>query len=339
MIQHVYGEKKGKQMIKLIATDIDGTLVADGTLDLNPEYYDVIKELKRRGTIVLAASGRQRASIEKVFTPVLDDISFISEKGTCIHSKDYQYVDVIDPEIVRTYIEEARQFPGCEIAINKDNMTYMENIGIYQHLVGDYGYRGDLVDDVLGNPEGVCKMSIFHHNCAEDVVGDEFIKRWGKKMNVVVSGKCWVDCANKGANKGSALRHFQEEYGITPDETLAFGDNLNDIEMLKRASHSFAVENARDEVKEAANFVAPSYKEDGVLQVLKAVLSGELCKIFSRRYKILFRTIGKSPKRAAYDPCSRDEWKRISLCIFRSTPYPAWKEDSFLYLATCCEDQ
>ena len=50
MIQHVYGEKKGKQMIKLIATDIDGTLVADGTLDLNPEYYDVIKELKRRGT-------------------------------------------------------------------------------------------------------------------------------------------------------------------------------------------------------------------------------------------------------------------------------------------------
>ena len=255
MIQHVYGEKKGKQMIKLIATDIDGTLVADGTLDLNPEYYDVIKELKRRGTIVLAASGRQRASIEKVFTPVLDDISFISENGTCIHSKDYQYVDVIDPEIVRTYIEEARQFPGCEIAVNKDNMTYMENIGIYQHLVGDYGYRGELVDDVLENPEGVCKMSIFHHNCAEDVVGDEFIKRWGKKMNVVVSGK----------------------YGITPDETLAFGDNLNDIEMLKRASHSFAVENARDEVKEAANFVAPSYKEDGVLQVLKAVLSGELC--------------------------------------------------------------
>ena len=45
MIQHVDGEKKGKQMIKLIATDIDGTLVADGTLDLNPEYYDVIKEL------------------------------------------------------------------------------------------------------------------------------------------------------------------------------------------------------------------------------------------------------------------------------------------------------
>ena len=55
--------------------------------------------------------------------------------------------------------------------------------------------------------------------------------------------------------------------------------------------------------------------------------------------KILFRTIGKSLKRAAYDPCSRDEWKRIRLCILEALPYPAWKEDGFLYLATCCEDQ
>ena len=278
MIQHVYGEKKGKQMIKLIATDIDGTLVADGTLDLNPEYYDVIKELKRRGTIVLAASGRQRASIEKVFTPVLDDISFISENGTCIHSKDYQYVDVIDPEIVRTYIEEARQFPGCEIAINKDNMTYMENIGIYQHLVGDYGYRGDLVDDVLGNPEGVCKMSIFHHNCAEDVVGDEFIKRWGKKMNVVVSGKCWVDCANKGANKGSALRHFQEEYGITPvtgksDYSFIGGQTVT-RELLERESDLDAIICATDRLAFGAYKILHEHKKRIPEEVSVAAFGG-----------------------------------------------------------------
>lgn len=52
-------------MIKLIATDIDGTLLEEGTLDLNPEYYDVIRELRKRGVLVIAASGRQRASIER----------------------------------------------------------------------------------------------------------------------------------------------------------------------------------------------------------------------------------------------------------------------------------
>ena len=77
-------------MIKLIATDIDGTLLADGTLKINPEYYDVIKELRNRGVRVIAASGRQRSSIEKVFAPIVDEISFISENGTAVYSNRWK---------------------------------------------------------------------------------------------------------------------------------------------------------------------------------------------------------------------------------------------------------
>lgn len=263
-------------MIKLIATDIDGTLIAEGTTDINPEYYDVIKELRKRGVIVLAASGRQRSSIEKVFQPIVDELSFVSENGTCVYSKDYQFVDSIPKDIASQYIKEARTFPGCEVMINKDNMAYFENQGLYHYMVDGYGYRGKLVDDIEEHLDDICKISIFHHNCAEKMISQEFMDKWSQKMDIAVSGKCWLDCTNKDGNKGSALKHFQEAYGITKDETLAFGDNINDIAMLKRASHSFAVENAREEVKQAANFVAPSYEEDGVLQVLKAVLSGEL---------------------------------------------------------------
>ena len=116
-------------MIKLIATDIDGTLLADGTLEINPEYYDVIKELRSRGVRVIAASGRQRSSIEKVFAPIVDEISFISENGTAVYSKDYQFVNKIPEDVAREYIREARMFPGCEITINQDNMAYFENVG------------------------------------------------------------------------------------------------------------------------------------------------------------------------------------------------------------------
>lgn len=263
-------------MIKLIATDIDGTLLADGTLKINPEYYDVIKELRNRGVRVIAASGRQRSSIEKVFAPIVDEISFISENGTAVYSKDYQFINKIPEDVARAYIREARMFPGCEITINKDNMAYFENVGLYRYMIDDYGYRGELVDNIEDYLDDVCKISIFHHNCAEKMISQEFVDKWSKTMNIAVSVKFWLDCTNQGGNKGSALQHFQEAYKISPDETLAFGDNINDIEMLKRASHSFAVENAREEVKEVANFIAPSYKEDGVLQVLKAVLRGEL---------------------------------------------------------------
>lgn len=264
-------------MIKLIATDIDGTLVEEGSLDLNPEYFEVVEELKRRGVLFVAASGRQRNSIEKIFQPVKDEIIFISENGTCIHSKEYQYVDRINQDVVKAYLEDARRFPGCEVGINKDNMAYFENQGIYHHLVDDYGYMGKLVDNVSDYATDVCKISIFHHRNAEEVVGNDFMEHWRRILHVACFGDKWIDCSNIGVTKGSALKHFQDEYGISPDETLAFGDNLNDIEMLKRASHSFAVEDAREEVKEAANFVAASNKEDGVLQVLKAVLRGELC--------------------------------------------------------------
>lgn len=57
-------------MIKLIASDIDGTLVHDGTHELNPELCDVILQLKEKGIQFAAASGRQWASIEDLFDPI-----------------------------------------------------------------------------------------------------------------------------------------------------------------------------------------------------------------------------------------------------------------------------
>ncbi len=70
-------------MIKLIASDVDGTLVEDGTFRLNPEYYDVIKELDRRGILFVAASGRQYSSMKRLFSPVLNHMDFISESAVC----------------------------------------------------------------------------------------------------------------------------------------------------------------------------------------------------------------------------------------------------------------
>ena len=61
-------------MIKLVVSDVDGTLVPDGTFDINPEIYDVIRELKNRGITFVAGSGRQYASLRRLFAPVADDI-------------------------------------------------------------------------------------------------------------------------------------------------------------------------------------------------------------------------------------------------------------------------
>lgn len=82
----------------------------------------------------------------------------------------------------------------------------------------------------------------------------------------------WMDCMAQGVNKGQAVKRLQESLEIRPEETMAFGDQLNDIEMLQQAYYSFAVANAREEVRKLARFQADSNKNDGVLKVLKQLL-------------------------------------------------------------------
>lgn len=71
-------------MIKLIATDVDGTLVKDGTMTINPEYMTVIRKLTELGITFVVCSGRQYDSERKLFEPVKDLVYFVSDGGTVI---------------------------------------------------------------------------------------------------------------------------------------------------------------------------------------------------------------------------------------------------------------
>lgn len=74
-------------MIKLIATDIDGTLVKDGSLLIDPEYMSVIDRLIDKGIIFVVCSGRQFSSEFKLFAPIKHKLLYITDGGTVVHSK------------------------------------------------------------------------------------------------------------------------------------------------------------------------------------------------------------------------------------------------------------
>lgn len=75
-------------MIKLIATDIDGTLVKDGTLIIDPEYMTVISKLIDKGIIFTVCSGRQFSSEQKLFAPIKDKLMYITDGGTVVRTPD-----------------------------------------------------------------------------------------------------------------------------------------------------------------------------------------------------------------------------------------------------------
>ncbi|MCR5691409.1 MAG: HAD hydrolase family protein, partial [Eubacterium sp.] len=109
----------------------------------------------------------------------------------------------------------------------------------------------------------------YHQKKAEELTNPWFRPRWEGRVKLTLAGLQWLDCVPLDAGKGGAVKFVQDHLGILPEETLVFGDNQNDMEMFPLAGKSYAVANARQEVREAADAICPSYEENGVLQILQ----------------------------------------------------------------------
>ena len=145
---------------------------------------------------------------------------------------------------------------------------------MFRWLRDSYGYDMRKVDD-LSSLQGkqVLKFSVYHQERCEELCAPYFTPAWRDKVTLAAAGKEWMDSTPPEGEKSTAVEFIQQQLGISPEETCTFGDNLNDIAMLQKAGRSYAVANARAEVQAAAREVCPSYSEDGVLQILKGIVS------------------------------------------------------------------
>lgn len=262
-------------MIKLIVSDIDGTLLRDGENQVNPELFDVIMELKKKKKIQFAAaSGRQAASIEYTFKPIQKEIFYVAENGSylgCLGRTLFLYP--IERELANDVIRDIRKDPELEVMVSSAKGSYLEtgNQEFIKWMTEGYRYRIMHVEDVTAIDDEVIKIAAYRKQEIQEASGWLF-DRYADKLNMTISGEMWMDCMKKGVNKGEAVKTLQESLGILPEETMIFGDQLNDIEMLQRAYYSFAVGNAREEVKKAARFQTDTNVRDGVLKILKLLL-------------------------------------------------------------------
>ncbi|MCR1841185.1 HAD family hydrolase [Murimonas intestini] len=261
-------------MIKLIASDIDGTLLPEGTDRINREIFDVILKLKEQGIMFAAASGRQYNSIYELFQPVAHEMIFICENGAYVNCRGYQMsASVMDRQMTEDVIRYIRGLDGCFLTASCTDAMYIETADekFGRLLTEGYHNKIKIVEDVLAEDLDIIKMSIYKETGIHDIA-EETIKRWGDKMHVTVAGDIWIDFMDKKTDKGNAIKTIQEVMHILPEETMVFGDNHNDLGMMKRAVESYAVANAQPAVIEAANNLADKNVNDGVLKVLKTLL-------------------------------------------------------------------
>lgn len=261
-------------MIKLVVSDIDGTLIEDGHHTLNPRIKELILELKAKGITFVAASGRQYHSMRKLFEGVDKDIIIVAENGAYTLCEGKEYVDnTMDRELSVKLIKELRQLEDCYMTVSVKDKYYIESKDEEFIDLLVKGYRNEItfVDDVLDYDIDIIKVSIYHKENI-DKIAESISPRWDDKFQVHLAGHKWLDFMDLRVDKGNAIARIQAELNISIGETLVFGDNINDLGMLKRAKDSYAVANAREEVKKAAKHIADTNLNGGVIKVLETLL-------------------------------------------------------------------
>lgn len=259
-------------MIKLIAADMDGTLL-DSQKRLPGELPQVLLQCKSRGIRFFAASGRSYTNLKSQFEGFGDNVSYICDNGAVVIEDDkLRFKSTIDRSFIPEIVEVCSKIEDTHIILCGFKGFYdlpLTDEGILKEVMEYYEYMHVTVDDLLGVDDDFFKIAVYdvrnsHENSAK-VLNEHFSGR----LELAVSGEHWVDIMETGVSKGKALEFLQKAYGISKRETMVFGDFDNDIEMLKFAEYSFVMANADDKIKKYGNHIAKSNDDNGVIKAIR----------------------------------------------------------------------
>ncbi len=260
-------------MIKLIASDMDGTLL-DESGKIPGEFYDMYKTLKSKDIVFAAASGRQYYTLARDLQKIKDEIVFIAENGTfVVHQSKELYSCFLEWDMVKEIVETGRKIEGAEVVLCGKKSAYIEkDYKKFNEIVEIFYARCEVVDDLLNVDDDILKVSICDFKGSAANSNKVLYPLYKDRLSVIISGEMWLDIINNKASKGEAMKYIQKKLNITPEETMAFGDYFNDVEMLQNAHYSYAMENAPEGVKKHARFIAKSNKENGVVKAIRKMI-------------------------------------------------------------------
>ena len=270
--------------IRMIATDMDGTLLdGQGQLDL-PRLTTIFDELEKRDIRFVVATGNEIGRMRILFGPELTNrITFVVANGARIFEGEDKIVEKHwDSCLVQNVLE---YFAGRErdyhLVANLQNGPHtLEGMDfpivdriMTEEMAKEFYQQIHFLNDFQElDKEAVIKMSIVVDEEQTSSVTQRINQDFAGRLNAVTSGYGAIDLLPRGIHKGWGLCSLMERWKIEADQIMAFGDSENDLEMLELAGYSFAMENGEEKVKRMAKYIAPSNNEAGVLQVLEQYL-------------------------------------------------------------------
>lgn len=280
-------------MIKLIVTDLDGTLLNNQKM-LSQMTIDTLVEAQKQGIRVVLATGRNYQSLEPIYLKLQMD-QFKSGVIIGVNGEESYYFDENRYEKIASLTGENATSILKTLSLMLFNVQIMNDQQIKnfsykwlrtaKKMIFNLKHR-----DMKMSFEGYTKHWIEINRC--EVITHEVNKVGIAQLNVYMTlmlpiirrlyknqyevlkvSRGWAEIMPKGISKGSGVERVMAHYHILPEEVLVFGDGENDLSMFEVTNHSYAPSNALRSVKKKANYQCLSNEEDGVAKVVAKYLN------------------------------------------------------------------
>ncbi|MFS9286185.1 Cof-type HAD-IIB family hydrolase [Streptococcus infantis] len=266
--------------IKIVATDMDGTLLDPrGQLDL-PRLEKILDKLDQRGVRFVIATGNEVHRMRQLLGHLAERVVLVVANGARIfENNELLQAQTWDDAMVDRALAH---FKGREcqdqFVVTAMNGGFVKKGTVFTELdkfmtpemIEKLYQRMNFVDEFDSNLfGGVLKMSMVVGEERSESVLQEINDLFDGHVRAVSSGYGCIDILQDGIHKAWGLVELLKRWNLKPEQIMAFGDSENDIEMLELAGISYAMENAEEAVKEIATKVAPANSQAGVYQVLE----------------------------------------------------------------------
>ncbi|WP_125767101.1 Cof-type HAD-IIB family hydrolase [Lapidilactobacillus wuchangensis] len=271
--------------IKLVAFDMDGTFLNDQNTYNHQRFGTILTKLRAKGIRVVSASGSQYQRLQDQFAEFQNQMDFVTQNGAVVYSQGQPLLIQAMPKeaVSKTLLAIQQQFAATDIA---------------EHLV--VGVKSAYVDQQISQAAYDLTYHYYNHlkrvpslvTVTPERLQDQITSigiTFGDHVNFTDKVKTLQELLPNGlasqtagfntqliseqsVNKARGLQQLQEKYQIANDEIMTFGDDENDLSMLTITPHGYAMTNAGPKIKAAAQNLAVSNNDEGVLNVMSELI-------------------------------------------------------------------
>ncbi len=265
--------------IKLICTDIDGTLIGDGRRGIPQINKTMLQEATAMGIPVAMVSGRGPGGIRPLMTDCGIRGAMGCFSGALVLDENGNELSgcPMEKPLALNVLAEIRKVSDVTVFQFGKEAWYKEQQGRWEDFeeeVSCIGVRYPSIEEAIKDPatSAYKLLAMSDDEKVMDVLTARLQSLFGDQLSIMLSSPCNLEIQKKGIGKGTAVRVLCAHYRTTPSSAVVFGDYFNDIDMFHAAGTSVAMGNAPEKVKAEASMIAPNACEGGLGLQLKTWL-------------------------------------------------------------------